>query len=220
MSTRDLDHGRELMETYKSPLIDAIEQDILRHLESHDTWHSDDLTVTIPADSSNAMPSVVAKLVNTGQIVEVGRRASNDPKRRRETRARKSGVYRRVGAAAPAADPAQSKRWTSQVRWMIAESLVFTEQFRPADLDDLCVPESYRHLIDEAIEAATRRGVMEPDGDGYAITERGKWFLTPMVTNAAEEVDENAPEPEVIELPLDLPPATGHTLGHHESEAA
>jgi hypothetical protein len=74
-----------------------VEADILRHLENHDTWHNDDLTVEIPADSLNVPGSVVARLVNTGQIVEIGRRASTVPERRRATRCRKSGIYRRSG---------------------------------------------------------------------------------------------------------------------------
>lgn len=130
------------------------------------------------------------------------------------------GVQSRPAAAisSPALDPAEVRRWTSRIRWVVAESLVFTEQFQSADLDDLCVPELFRHLIDEAIATAVRRGVMVADGTRYQITDHGKAILTPLVRNEAEEVEENQ-EPEVAELPLGLPPATGRTLGHHQYES-
>ncbi|MBN8866011.1 MAG: hypothetical protein J0H98_00510 [Solirubrobacterales bacterium] len=105
-NTRSLEEARALFRTHKAELTHAIEQDILEHLDTHDEWHADDLTVEIPADSPNALGSVVGRLVKTGALVEVGRRAS----KRVAAHSRKSGVYRRgsVGGSEGASEQASS----------------------------------------------------------------------------------------------------------------
>lgn len=90
-TTPDLDSGVALIETHKPVLSNAIRFDILDWLESHSTWHRNDLRVEVPADSKNAVGAVVSGLISSGTIVETGeRRKSSDP----ASHGRKSNVFK------------------------------------------------------------------------------------------------------------------------------
>ena len=93
--TASAEEGFALVETHKPVLSNAIRFDILDWLESHSTWHRNDLRVEVPADSKNAVGAVVSGLISSGAIVETGeRRKSADP----ASHSRKSNVYRLAGA--------------------------------------------------------------------------------------------------------------------------
>jgi hypothetical protein len=95
-STVTAEQGFALVEQHKPVLSNAIRFDILDWLESHSTWHRNDLRVDVPPESKNAVGAVVNGLIRSGRIVETGeRRKSSDP----ASHARKSNVYRlMVGA--------------------------------------------------------------------------------------------------------------------------
>lgn len=90
-STRSLDEGIELIEQHRASLAQSLRADIVAYLSEHGEWHRDNLRVTVPADSKNAVGAVVNGLIRSGVIVETGeRRKSADP----ASHARKSNVYR------------------------------------------------------------------------------------------------------------------------------
>ena len=92
--TATAEEGFALVEQHKPVLSNAIRYDILDWLESHSTWHRNDLRVDVPPESKNAVGAVVNGLIRSGKIVETGeRRKSSDP----ASHGRKSNCYRLTG---------------------------------------------------------------------------------------------------------------------------
>jgi hypothetical protein len=91
-TTATLEEGEALIHEHKASLALAIRNDILIHLDQYESWHRDNLTIEIPAESKNALGAVVSGLISSGLIEETGeRRKSSDP----AAHGRKSNVYRR-----------------------------------------------------------------------------------------------------------------------------
>ena len=90
-STATFQDGADLIDLHKGNLKARVRADILDWLESHPTWHANDLRVAVPANSRNVMPAVLAGLTRSGLIEKTGERRKATAK---ASHGRDSNVFR------------------------------------------------------------------------------------------------------------------------------
>lgn len=153
-------------------------------------------------------------------------------------------------AGIPRCNPESLNRWTSAIRWKVAENLVVNGEVRAASLEaDLRVPDEYLFLVRQAIETAVRCDFMTGDGAGhFKVTGRGREFLSKLVStdevnpadahrrtddehaerildaeNAEAErdtIEADQDEPVADRLPIDLPEPVAKRPAHHYESEA